>query len=328
MSNPRVVVVTDRIGDLGSAEAGAALARGFASRAEVAVVPVGAGGWELATAVAGLTDAQLDGTAQRWVLSTEEMVLIGLRQPERPAWSPRATTADVGTWVSTVLADNAAPMVVLDLTGVTAHDGGAGLLAVARDSLEGRELVGIVAADELETPATGLTGGLARRAYSAGVDVAEVLVADTDLKAVAETLRPGLAQAPGGGAAGGCGLAVLALGGRLLGGPQFCHRLAGLAATFAAADLVVTGCTELSALDRGGDVVATVAGWAEGAQKPCVAFTTGTELARRELRTFGLEAAHQLPRQPSEVELVRAASRVASSWYPVTGPEQNSSPTT
>lgn len=323
----RVLVACDSIGALESAQAGAALARGFVDYAEVAMLPLAPGGIALAKAVASLTGAELSGTAKRWALTTGDLVLIGVQQPKRPIWSPQATTADVGEWVAAVLEDNEASTVVLDLTGITAHDGGADLLAVAGEALVGHELIAVVAADELELPATGLTGGLARRAYAAGVDVAEVLAVDTAMKAAAEQLGSGLALAPGGGAAGSCGLAVLALGGTLLSGPQFCHRLAGLGATLAAADLVVTGCSQLSALDRGGAVVSAVAGWAEAALKPCVAFSGSAELGRRELRTFGLEAAYQVPSQPSAEELRAAASRVAASWFPTTGREQFLAPT-
>ena len=83
----------------------------------------------------------------------------------------------------------------------------------------------------------------------------------------------------------------------------------------AAADLVVTGCSELSALDRGGPVVSAVTGWAADAQLPCVLFTTGAGLARRELRTLGLEAAHLLASAtPSEADLTAAAARIATGW--------------
>jgi len=80
---------------------------------------------------------------------------------------------------------------------------------------------------------------------------------------------------------------------------------------------VVTGCTELSALDRGGPVVQAVAGWADEAERPCVLFTTGAGLARRELRTLGLEAAHLLPAGPPTPDgLTATAARIAAGWVP------------
>jgi len=315
MTALRVAVVCGRIGDLDPVAAGTALARGIASHAQVALAPVAMGGPDLGAAVAALTGSVVETVGPGWLVRWPGTVLLGYSQPAAPAWAPDAATKDVGEWIAGGIGD--ADRVVLDLTGVTAHDGGAGLLAVAGSALAGRELVGLVAADERELPATGIGGGLARRAFAGRVDVAELLAADAVLAARAAALGDGLATAPGGGAAGGCGLAVLANGGSLSTGTQYCHQLAGLAATLRKADLVVTGCTELSALDRGGPVVQAVAGWADEAERPCVLFTTGAGLARRELRTLGLEAAHLLPPgPPTEDGLTATAARIAVGWVP------------
>ena len=392
----RVVVATDRIGDLDSLAAGVALARGIAEHAQVAVVPLAAGGPDLAVAFASLAGAEPvfearpqsvpDAPPQsgvdvqpvpgepprnefgaqpvpgepprnelgaqpvpgelprdefgsqpvpeepprneaasrrapapdwdRWLVRTPGRVLLGLLQPAVPAWAPNASTADFGDWIAMNVRD--AQEVILDLTGLTAHDGGAGLLERARPCLEGRKVVGLVGADELTLPATGIGGGLARRAFAGRVDVAELLRADAALAAWAEGLREGIHVAPGGGAAGTAALAVLALGGDLTTATQFCYQQARLGDTIKASDLVVTGCRELSALDRGGPVVSAVAGWADTAQRPCVLFTTGPGLARRELRTMGIEAAHLIASErPSEAELSRAGARIAAGW--VTG---------
>lgn len=310
-----MAVVTGRIGELDPVAAGTALARGIAPHAEVALAPVAAAGADLGAAVAALTGGELRTRGRGWLVSWPGNVLLGFTQAEVPAWAPTASSAEVGEWVEEVV--GAAQRVVLDLTGVTAHDGGAGLFEAAGPVLAGRELVGLVARDELELPATGIGGGLARRAFAGKVDVAELLRADADLAGWAATLGPQLATAPGGGAAGGCGLAVLGLGGALSTGTQFCHRLAGLEKTLALADFVVTGCADLSALDRGGPVVVAVAEWAEIAQRPCVLFTSGTGLGRRELRTMGIEAAHLLPPgPPSAAGLSATADRIASGWVP------------
>ncbi len=314
----RVAVVCGRIGDLDPVAAGTALARGIAPHAQVALAPVAAGGPDLAGAVAALTGGEAQTLGRGWLVRWPGAVLIGFAQQAVPSWAPGATTTEVGEWIATCVGD--AERVVLDLTGVTAHDGGAGLLAAAGAVLAGRDLVGLVAPDELQLPATGIGGGLARRAFAGRVDVAEMLAADAVLATRAASLGAGLATAPGGGAAGGCGLAVLASGGEVTTGTQFCHRIAGLAETLPRADLVVTGCTELSALDRGGPVVQAVAGWADEAERPCVLFTTGAGLARRELRTLGLEAAHLLSAGPPTPDgLTATAARIAAGWVPGAG---------
>ncbi len=280
----------------------------------MAVVPLAIGGLELAEAIAALSGTPLQTDGRGWWVETASEVVIGWTQDAR-GWDPAATTEDLGRWVATVAAMHPARPVSLDLTGITAIDGGAGLLAHAGDVLAGRLVAAIVAPDELLLPATGLQGVVATRGYAAGRSVAEVLAADTAMQRHADQLGAGLATAAGGGAAGGSGLVALHLEGRLLSGPQYCHFLAGLEATLAAAELVVTGCSALSALDRGGPVVATVAEWAEQAQKPCVAFAGGQELSRREVRTFGLEAMHPLPTDPDASALTAAAVRLGRSWF-------------
>jgi len=59
-------------------------------------------------------------------------------------------------------------------------------------------------------------------------------------------------QTPGAGAAGGLGMAVMARGGRVCTGPALLMEHAHAAATMDAADLVVTGCTELNFGTMGG----------------------------------------------------------------------------
>lgn len=319
MSRARVLVASDRIGGLGSSEAGTALASGFAGSADVAVLPLASGGPDLAAAVAVLANTTVHEEGPGWWLETPGLLVAGFAQPSHPGWQPDATTADVGEWLRRALDGRDQPRVVLDLTGITAHDAGAGLLDAAGPVLAGRQLVGLVPEAELEVPATGATGMLARRAHGAGVELSELLAADAVLRDRVDAQAPGLGSAPGSGAAGGAALVVLAQGGELVSPTQFCYRLAGAEGTVRAADLVVTGCTELSALDRGGEVVSAVAGWAEKAERPCIAFTTGTAPALRELRLFGLEAAHQVELPATPDGLTKVAARIAVGWFPEAG---------
>lgn len=308
----RVAVVSDRIVDLDSGTAGTALARGFAPLAQVAVVPVAASGVELARAFAALHHVEPSLQGDRWLVRTSDKLLVGLTQPG-PGWQPGRSSAPLGQWLMTQLGDE--PEVILDLTEMTAHDGGAGMLEVAAPALTGRRLRAVVGPEDCELPATGIGGGLAARAFAAGVEVADLVAADAALGEWAQTLGEGLAQRPGSGAAGTLGLAILALGGEVASGTQFCYREAGLDATLAAADLVVTGCTELSTLDHGGPVIMAVLGWAATAQKPCVLFTTGEVLSRRELRRYGVEASHRIPADaPSPQQVTAAVARMATSW--------------
>jgi len=318
VSRPRVLVACDRIGGLHSATAGRAVASGFAAVADVAVLPLAAGGPDLATALAGLLPGTVHREGPGWWLATSDTIVVGFGQPSRPSWAPDATTRDLGDWLRLALDGRDQPRVVLDLTGVTAHDAGAGLVA-AGGVPAGRELVGLVPAAELGLPATGAVGMLARRAHGAGLELAGLLAADAGLRDWIDAEAPGLGSVPGSGAAGGAALVVLAHGGHLMSATQFCYRIADAGRTVRAADLVVTGCTELSALDRGGEVVSAVAEWAAEAQRPCIAFTTGTSLSSREVRTFGLESAHPLPDPVTLDGVQTVAARIAGGWFPARG---------
>ena len=76
----RVLVCTDRIGALASADAGAALGRAFVAArpgTQVAVVPMASGGDALAAALAALPDARaLDAAAE----TAREAPVVGARR--------------------------------------------------------------------------------------------------------------------------------------------------------------------------------------------------------------------------------------------------------
>ena len=237
---------------------------------------------------------------------TSTLALFGQRDTD-------PDSAGFGRWVAAGVGD--ARRVVLDLTGLGAADGGAGLLSEARDALAGREVIGIVDAEELDLPATGIN----LRAQPSGPTPPEptspmcwprtpgcapgprvwarVWPPDPVAERPVAWLWPSSVSTDGSSP-----------------GQHYCHELASLGQTMAASDLVVTGTTSIGALERGGPVVAQVAAWAGEALRPCLAFTTGDALSRRELRTFGIEAAYSLDPDPSSEQLTALAARVASGW--------------
>lgn len=344
---PRVVIVSDRIDGLDSAAAGAALARGWSPRADVAVVPVAVGGPPLATALATLESGTVTIDGARWYASSPRSLVVGLTEPDRDAWAERASSFDLGRWTRARLA--AFPpvgRVILDLTGITAHDAGAGLLAglgaggdgdltaglaaldavtridlsAVRTALTGRDLIAVVDPSELSASLVGLRGTLAARAFRARIDPARLLRADAAVSRWGNALGPGLVDAPGAGAAGGLGLAVLALGGGLTDGVGLCADTAGLTATLAAADLVVSGCDSFDIGNHGGSVVSRVAGIAEAALRPCIVFASTAEVSRREMRAIGVEAAYPVDPGPDAAQAITtAAARVAAGWFPAVG---------
>ena len=293
---------------------------------QVAVVPLGASGADLADALAALGDPA---------------VVVGSGGvADAVAIDPHASTLAWGRQLADALAARLA-RVVVDLSGVTAHDGGAGLLAglgavadvdlttgvagltgltrmdlaPARALLGDTELVGVVPADQLGDLLLGLRGLTARRGYASGVvDPAGLLATDAALGRLAGVL--GVPDAPGLGAAGGAALAVVALGGWLTSGPALVSQVAGLERTASAADVVVTGCQSLDAVARGGEVVTEVAAVAGRVERPCVVLARDAFVSGRELRTLGIESAHALGGGPQVTasELTERARGAAASW--------------
>lgn len=351
MSRPlRVVVASDAVGPLDSQQAGVAIARGWAGHAQVAVVPLADSGPPLARALAALLGGEPVFTGEGWWLRAGDTLAVGGGMPAsgEPDWDASASSAEFGAWLAGCLGSGPAPArLILDLTGVTALDGGAGLLAALgataagdlttglaglatvgdvslppsfpltlspRGAGDGRatEVIGVISADEAELPLLGLQGAVSRRGFAVRLDPADLLAAESAMAGWLAAL--GVADEPGMGAAGGAAAAVRALGGRVLRGTGLCAELAGLARTLAQADAVVTGCTSFHIGNRGGQVVRFVADLAVDAQRPCLVFAGESSLSRREMRTFGVEAAHTVGPGPLPEALTAVAVRVAQGW--------------
>lgn len=338
----RVVVCTDRIGALASVDAGAAVARAFVAArpgTQVAVVPLAAGGADLAGALAALGDLAP-------VVGAPDAVAghgghAGHRHPgePEPTLPLEATSVALGEALARVLAERPA-RVVVDLTGLTTHDGGAGILhglgAVAdvpldagaagltglsrldlqpaRDLVGACELVVVVDPAEQGDLLLGLRGLTARRGHAAGTDPALMLATDAALGALAGAL--GVPDAPGVGAAGGAALALTALGGWTTSGPALCAQTAGLERTAGLADVLVTGADHVDFAHRGGHVVPHVAAIAEQVMRPCIVVARRVDISGRELRTFGVEVAYAVggPSDLGPDELTRRAEGAATSW--------------
>ena len=116
-----------------------------------------------------------------------------------------------------------------------------------------------------------------------------MLAIDAALERFAKLADPASANAPGSGACGGLGFAVLALGGRLTTGPRLALESASPGRRL---DLVVTGCEVFDFASRGGGVLAESARVAEEALCPCVALAGEVMIGSREMRTMGMESAY------------------------------------
>lgn len=347
----RIIVISDAIGTLSSALAGRVLAQGW-PEAEVHMVPAGAAGGGFLRATADLLGAEplsaaVDGAVVR-VAAAPGRAVLAVQSTNRPEHGLPldASSAPLGVALAELL-DARPRQVHLDLAGLAVFDGGAGLLGAlgaradvpldkgvvglhglgvldldpVRALLGGTELIGVVPADELGQPLLGLRGITSRHGRPAGLDAEVLLSTDADLERLGTLAARELSAAPGAGACGGTGLAVLALGGRLTTGAAAALDASGVAVR-ARPDLVVTGCSVFDFAQRGGEVVAAAAALAADALAPCVVVAGEVLIGLREMRTLGIEAAYAVRESTTDApaadvvpaELAATARRVGRSW--------------
>lgn len=264
-----------------------------------------------------LTD---DGTA--YLESAQACGLHLLADAER---DPKATTSYGLGLLVTAAVEAGARTVVVGLGGSATNDGGAGMLVplgVTPLDAAGRALpyggaaltevaaldgeprlrgATLVAATDVDNPLLGLHGASSVFGPQKGADRADVLLLDAALQRWAEVLTerlpgcpPGLGTLPGGGAAGGLGAAVLALGGRCESGIGLVTRAVRLDAALDTADLVITGEGSFDHQSLRGKVVAGVAGAARDRGVPCVVLAGRVSTGRREAAAAGVTDAYSL----------------------------------
>lgn len=351
----RVLVATDTIGSLSSARAGALLGVGWPA-AVVTVVPLGEAGLGFGRAAADQLGVELvTGALGERVLCTargEGTTLVSVESvvPDDRGIPLQATSAAWGAAVSEALSSTPRPgRLVVELAGDRVHDAGAGFLgalgaradvpldrgvtalsglgrldlAPVRDRLRGVDLVGVVPSGDIELALLGLRGITSMRSQDAGLDQALLLETDATLARFARLAAPDEAARPGAGAAGGIGFAVLALGGRLVTGPQYAFETAAVPRDIGTTDLVVTGCTVFDFARRGGGVVAEAARRGVEQLCPCIAVAAEVLIGGREMRTMGIESAYPVREQSmlgshgadvTEEELMTTARRIGRSW--------------
>jgi glycerate 2-kinase len=351
----RIVVATDSIGALSSRRAGESIASGWRSIARVSVLPIGEAGAGFVTAYADLLGITTTARGADGVVVTvaqasgAEASVLHVRGHKAGTRIPyEQSSRPIGDAIATLINETAPRRIVVDLAGLWVHDAGAGLLsglgatadrpldqavaglhglqdldlAPARTLLGATELIGVVSMAQLDQLLLGLRGITARVGREAGADPELMLRTDAVLEAFARLASPTHAAAPGAGACGGLGFAVLALGGRLSTGPALTLDSHAGQEALHGVDLVVTGCSVLDFASRGGGVVAAMAEAAATALSPCIVIAGEVLIGSREMRAMGVEAAYAV-REPrldeqgrdvSEEELARTARRVARSW--------------
>ncbi|MFV2101398.1 glycerate kinase [Micromonospora sp. LOL_024] len=263
-----------------------------------------------------------DGGATAWLESAHACGLHLLDAAER---DPKAATSyGLGLLIAAAV-EVGARTVVVGLGGSATNDGGAGMLAalgaVPLDGTDsslpygGAALVAVatlggtprlrearlIAATDVDNPLLGLHGASNVFGPQKGADRADVLLLDGALHRWAEVLErdlPGcptaLGTLPGGGAAGGIGAALLALGGRCESGIGLVSRAVGLDAALDRVDLVITGEGKFDHQSLRGKVVAGVAGAARDRGVPCVVLAGQVSTGRREAASVGVTDAYSL----------------------------------
>jgi glycerate kinase len=349
----RILVATDSIGALSSRRAGEAIATGWLPGDEVSVLPIGEAGGGFVAAYADLVGATTSTRVTDDVTVASAIgpnaTAVHVLGTSRPFGIPyEQSSRPIGEAIAALLGNNRPAHILVDLADVWVHDAGAGMLAAlgatadrpldrgvkglnglseldlvpARARMRGTELVGLVPAGQLDQQLLGLRGITARAGQVASAGPELMLRTDATLEAFARLAAPNHAAAPGAGACGGLGFAVLALGGRLTTGPAFALASPQGQQALRRVDLVVTGCSVFDFASRGGGVVAAMVEAASSVLSPCIVIAGEVLIGSREMRAMGIEAAYAVresaldvpPGKVDEKELASAAWRVARSW--------------
>jgi glycerate 2-kinase len=161
---------------------------------------------------------------------------VGLRLLRESELDPLgATSRGLGELLVAIAGEASGPILV-GLGDSATVDGGAGLLEVVGDALDGRELQVLC---DVRNPLLGERGAARVFGPQKGASPEQVEELEARLAGM-ERLRP-YAELPGAGASGGLGAALASLGGRLRAGAHVVLERIDFAGQARTADLVVTG---------------------------------------------------------------------------------------
>ncbi|MGH3357769.1 MAG: glycerate kinase family protein [Nocardioidaceae bacterium] len=261
-----------------------------------------------------------------------------------------ASSYGVGESVLAAL-ETGADRIVVGLGGSATNDGGAGMLAALGATADvpldrgPNALPGIGAADvdaarkrlaevdlvmatDVDNVLLGMFGATKVFGPQKGIDDADIPridgLLDRYVVAVcgATPAQRRAADAPGAGAAGGLGFAMVLLGATRESGIDLVAAAAGVPALAGRCDVVVTGEGAYDFQSRSGKVVYGVAQVAAEALRPCVVLAGQVLVGSREMRAMGIESAYSMVDLVGEeraledpASSLRAlASRVARTW--------------
>ena len=247
----QVMVASDTVGSLSSARAGAAIGSGWAG-ADVRVLPIGESGDGFVPGYADLLGAEVEADVEHGCLvshagtAAEVAVQVAGSEVAGTAAADRHVPSRWARPLARILRERRPERLLVDLAGCRSTtpapgcwprwaptadrplDSGVEPLAGWRRLTcqppgrgPGRSRAGRASCPRLRSsqPLLGLRGITSLAGRAAGLEPAELLATDAALDRFARLAAPEQAAAPGAGACGGLGFAVLALGGRLTTGP-------------------------------------------------------------------------------------------------------------
>lgn len=347
----RVLIAPDSFGEtLTAVEAAEAMAAGWSGARPddiVVLAPQSDGGPGFADVISattgGMRTSRVAGplgrpTEARWVLAdgaayieSAQAVGLGLLDgPPTRTTSLEAHSRGVGELIGAAL-DAGAHKVVVGLGGSCCTDGGRGMIAAlggldrSRERLRG---VALVAATDVEHPLLGEHGAAWVFGPQKGADPSAIEILEQRNAAWVDELeracgRP-VAELPGAGAAGGLGVALLALGAARASGAEVVAACTGQAGQLAEADIVVTGEGRFDRQSLRGKLVTSLAAAARRAGVPTVVLAGQVALDRDTTRGAGIAAAFSVAEFAGSVEramsdasgrLEALTSCVADGWH-------------
>lgn len=243
-----------------------------------------------------------------------------------------ATTRGTGEVIAAAL-DAGCRRIVLGIGGSASTDGGSGLLVglgarlLDQDGDEIRDPGGhldriaeidlstmhpalaeaeLLLACDVDNPLIGPTGAAAVYGPQKGFTPDDTLVAEENLRAWAGLVDAAtdtdVRLAPGAGAAGGVGYAVMALGARLRPGIDLVLELVGFVDQLSTARLVITGEGSLDEQTMSGKAPAGIAAAAKAAGVEVIAVCGRRELDDAQLSAMGIAASYALLDVESDVQ--------------------------
>lgn len=231
--------------------------------------------------------------------------------PPSPQTALAAHSTGVGQLIEAALSAGARRIVV-GLGGSASTDGGRGMVEALGGLAAGRRRladVELVAACDVEYPLLGPWGAARVFGPQKGADPATVAVLESRLAAWTAELDSAagweVSVASGGGAAGGVGAALLALGGVAESGADIVAQHTGLAAALADADLLVTGEGRFDEQSLHGKVIGSLAAAASERERelPVLVLAGQIDLDEPALRSAGIAVARAIADHAGSVRL-------------------------